>query len=154
MNWLYHYSSTIWATTYWYPPSQNLSIHNSLSLYIYIHIFRYIHSHIGYIYIFIFIRLYRYVYIGTSYIPNRIRGPQPGFFWHETRKMVHQRKLEAARERYGLSPTDEVPEDELKAKANNKKARLHQRWWWKWWWIVFYSVLESFIVFYIIFCSG
>lgn len=32
-------------------------------------------------------------------------------------KMVHQRKLEAARELYGLSPTDEVPEDELKMKA-------------------------------------
>ena len=25
-------------------------------------------------------------------------------------RMVHQRKLEAARELYGLSPTDEVPE--------------------------------------------
>eukprot|EP00913_Durusdinium_trenchii_P006481 g6092.t1 len=32
--------------------------------------------------------------------------------------MVHQRKLEAARELYGLSPTDEVPEDDLKARAN------------------------------------
>eukprot|EP00435_Cladocopium_sp_Y103_P074709 s443_g50.t1 len=32
-------------------------------------------------------------------------------------KMVHQRKLEAARELYGLSPTDEIPEDELKMKA-------------------------------------
>jgi hypothetical protein len=38
--------------------------------------------------------------------------------------MVHQRKLEAARELYGLSPTDEVAEDELKAKAQavTKKA--------------------------------
>ena len=32
-------------------------------------------------------------------------------------KMVHQRKLEAARELYGLSPTDEVAEEELKLKA-------------------------------------
>ena len=32
-------------------------------------------------------------------------------------KMVHGRKLEAARELYGLSPTDEVAEDELKEKA-------------------------------------
>lgn len=31
--------------------------------------------------------------------------------------MVHQRKLEAARELYGLSPTDEIAEDELKQKA-------------------------------------
>lgn len=28
-----------------------------------------------------------------------------------TARMVHQRKLEAARELYGLSPTDEVPEE-------------------------------------------
>eukprot|EP00435_Cladocopium_sp_Y103_P072350 s227_g40.t1 len=39
-----------------------------------------------------------------------------------SKKTVHQRKLEAARELYGLSPTDEVPEDELKAKAITKKA--------------------------------
>jgi len=32
-------------------------------------------------------------------------------------KMVHQRKLEAARELYGLSPSDEVPEDALNKKA-------------------------------------
>jgi len=32
-------------------------------------------------------------------------------------KMVHQRKLEAARELYGLSPTDEIAEEELKMKA-------------------------------------
>jgi len=32
-------------------------------------------------------------------------------------KMVHQRKLEAARELYGLSPTDDIPEEELKMKA-------------------------------------
>lgn len=33
-------------------------------------------------------------------------------------KMLHQRKLEAARELYGLSPTDEIGEDELKQKNN------------------------------------
>lgn len=32
-------------------------------------------------------------------------------------KMVHQRKLEAARELYGLSPTDEIGEDALKMKG-------------------------------------
>mmetsp|Transcript_75776 Transcript_75776/g.181173 ORF Transcript_75776/g.181173 Transcript_75776/m.181173 type:complete len:901 (+) Transcript_75776:78-2780(+) len=37
--------------------------------------------------------------------------------WMQRMKMVHQRKLEAARELYGLSPTDEVAEDELRAKA-------------------------------------
>ena len=42
-------------------------------------------------------------------------------------KMVHQRKLEAARELYGLSPTDDVAEDELKAKATTGKARLEMR---------------------------
>lgn len=34
-------------------------------------------------------------------------------------KMVHQRKLEAARELYGLSPTDEIAEEELKMKAKD-----------------------------------
>ena len=35
---------------------------------------------------------------------------------------LFSRKLEAARELYGLSPTDEVAEDELKAKATTGKA--------------------------------
>jgi len=35
-------------------------------------------------------------------------------------KMVHQRKLEAARELYGLSPTDEIAEEELKMKAKER----------------------------------
>ena len=43
-------------------------------------------------------------------------------------KMVHQRKLEAARELYGLSPTDEVPEDELKMKAKAPGIK----WDWDW----------------------
>ena len=43
--------------------------------------------------------------------------------WMQRMKMVHQRKLEAARELYGLSPTDDVAEDELKAKATTGKAR-------------------------------
>ena len=34
--------------------------------------------------------------------------------------MVHQRKLEAARELYGLSPTDEIAEEELKMKAKER----------------------------------
>ncbi|CAJ1374336.1 unnamed protein product [Effrenium voratum] len=37
--------------------------------------------------------------------------------WMQRMKMVHQRKLEAARELYGLSPTDEVAEEELRAKS-------------------------------------
>ena len=37
--------------------------------------------------------------------------------WMQRMKMVHQRKLEAARELYGLSPTDEIAEDELRTKA-------------------------------------
>ena len=37
-------------------------------------------------------------------------------------RMVHQRKLEAARELYGLSPTDEIAEDELKAQAKGPKS--------------------------------
>lgn len=44
-------------------------------------------------------------------------------------KMVHQRKLEAARELYGLSPTDEIAEEELKMKAKERldfrKVGLH-----------------------------
>ena len=41
---------------------------------------------------------------------------------HRRGRMVHQRKLEAARELYGLSPTDEIPEDELKAQAKVAKS--------------------------------
>ena len=36
------------------------------------------------------------------------------------RKLVHQRKLEVARELYGLSPSDEVPENAL-----NQTPRSH-----------------------------
>lgn len=42
--------------------------------------------------------------------------------WMQRMKMVHQRKLEAARELYGLSPSDEVNEDELKKRAATGKA--------------------------------
>lgn len=48
--------------------------------------------------------------------------------WMQRMKMVHQRKLEAARELYGLSPTDDVAEDELKAKATTQKAQLGVGW--------------------------
>eukprot|EP00438_Fugacium_kawagutii_P015692 Skav235315 [mRNA] locus=scaffold520:431305:432877:+ [translate_table: standard] len=37
-------------------------------------------------------------------------------------KTLHQRKLEAARELYGLSPTDEIGEDELKSKGAGGKS--------------------------------
>mmetsp|Transcript_34913 Transcript_34913/g.75388 ORF Transcript_34913/g.75388 Transcript_34913/m.75388 type:complete len:898 (+) Transcript_34913:78-2771(+) len=42
--------------------------------------------------------------------------------WMQRMKMVHQRKLEAARELYGLSPTDEVAEEDLKERAKTGLA--------------------------------
>lgn len=40
--------------------------------------------------------------------------------------MVHQRKLEAARELYGLSPTDEIGEDELKQKTGSVQGKASE----------------------------
>jgi len=37
--------------------------------------------------------------------------------WLQRMKMVHQRKIEAARELYGLSPSEDINEEELKVKA-------------------------------------
>jgi len=43
--------------------------------------------------------------------------------WMQRMKMVHGRKLEAARELYGLSPSDEVDEEQLKEKAVKQGAK-------------------------------
>lgn len=63
-----------------------------------------------------------YLIIEMGWVILNIVSKFTFIIWMQRMKTVHQRKLEAARELYGLSPTDEVPEDELKAKAITKKA--------------------------------
>mmetsp|Transcript_3710 Transcript_3710/g.6135 ORF Transcript_3710/g.6135 Transcript_3710/m.6135 type:complete len:886 (+) Transcript_3710:105-2762(+) len=58
-----------------------------------------------------------YLIIEMGWVVLNIISKFTFIIWMQRMKMVHQRKLEAARELYGLSPTDEVPEDELKMKA-------------------------------------
>ncbi|CAE7396171.1 hisS [Symbiodinium natans] len=43
--------------------------------------------------------------------------------WMQRMKMVHQRKIEAARELYGLSPSDEINEEDLKKQAMTNGAQ-------------------------------
>ena len=58
-----------------------------------------------------------YLVIEMGWVILNIVSKFAFIIWMQRMKMVHQRKLEAARELYGLSPTDEVPEDDLKEKA-------------------------------------
>jgi len=63
-----------------------------------------------------------YLIIEMGWVILNIVSKFTFIIWMQRMKMVHQRKLEAARELYGLSPTDDVAEDELKAKATTGKA--------------------------------
>lgn len=58
-----------------------------------------------------------YLIIEMGWVVLNIISKFTFIIWMQRMKMVHQRKLEAARELYGLSPTDDVDETDLKAKA-------------------------------------
>ena len=81
------------------------------------------HTHIHtYMYVLYIICIFLFIYI-CLHVHSIPRRPRFTFIILMQRmKMVHQRKLEAARELYGLSPSDEVPEDELKMKAKVRRC--------------------------------
>ncbi|CAE7524508.1 hisS, partial [Symbiodinium natans] len=58
-----------------------------------------------------------YLVIELGWVVLNIVSKFTFIIWMQRMKMVHGRKLEAARELYGLSPSDHVDEDDLKKKA-------------------------------------
>ncbi|CAK9108915.1 Histidine--tRNA ligase (Fragment) [Durusdinium trenchii] len=64
-----------------------------------------------------------YLVIEMGWVALNIVSKFTFIIWMQRMKMVHQRKLEAARELYGLSPTDEIGEDELKQKTGSVQGK-------------------------------
>ncbi|CAE7446588.1 hisS, partial [Symbiodinium sp. KB8] len=64
-----------------------------------------------------------YLVIEMGWVVLNIVSKFTFIIWMQRMKMVHGKKLEAARELYGLSPSDHVDEDQLKKKAHAQGAQ-------------------------------